>query len=171
MAGAGIVPFVAAVVFLSVSAAVAHADEHAIAITDEGPVPAEVTVVVGEPVTWTNESSETRTVVTPDQELGSGPLGPGESYGHVFEEPGTWLYFVLGEPRLQGTVIVGPSPENATATRPSSVPAADPTPVVVEVPLNSGGGPALLLAVAVVGVIAVVAAIAGLIGASRRPGR
>jgi hypothetical protein len=139
-------------------------------------------------------------IVVPSQQLDSGPIGPGESYGHVFEQPGGWPYVVLGDPSLQGTVLAVDAPETASGgspeitpppgtpppdvspVAPSAVPSvALPTSAVVVTPLPGavtsppsggvGNGAALFLAVAVVGVIAVLAAVAGLIGASRRPGR
>jgi plastocyanin len=199
--GNGLVPILAAGVFLALGApAAVRAEEHAIAITDDGLVPAEVTVVVGELVTWTNHTSLTREVLTPDHELNSGPVGPGQNSGHVFEEPGNWIYFVTGDPRMQGTVHVkampelasggspemtappGTSPPGFSPVAPSAVPSSEsPTQMVLAAPAPSavtatpsgvgGNGPALFLAVAVVGFIAVAASLAGLIGASRRPGR
>ena len=199
--GAGIVPLVIATLFcVAARPDIVRADEHVIAITDAGLVPAELTVFVGEPVTWTNQTTQARSIVVPSLQLDSGPIGPGESYGHVFEQPGGWPYVVPGDPDLQGTVRALDAPETASAgspeitpppgtlppdfspVAPSAVPSvALPASAVVATPSSSavtstpsgggGNGAALFLAVAIVGAIAVIAAIAGLIGASRRPGR
>ena len=57
--GAGIVPLVIATLFcVAARPDIVRADEHAIAITDAGLVPAELTVFVGEPVTWTNQTTQ-----------------------------------------------------------------------------------------------------------------
>ena len=131
----------------------------------------------------------------------AGPIGPGESYGHVFEQPGGWPYVVPGDPDLQGTVRALDAPETASAGSPEITPPPGHAAAGLQprgavgcrrpwrrrrrrssphrrrapsssTPSGGGGnGAALFLAVAVVGVIAVIAAIAGLIGASRRPGR
>ena len=173
-------------------AALVRADEQAIAITDAGFVPGEVTVSVGEPVTWTNAGTTEHWIVTADGELDSGPIGRGAAYGHVFESAGIFEYYDKGDPTVRGRIIVtaapaseapsgssapdpspvAPSEVPASSTSPSAVASASaaPTPVVVTVQ-SGGNGSALLLAVAVVGAIAVAATIAGLIGASRRPDR
>ena len=181
--------------------AVVHADEHEIAITNSGFDPDSTTVQVGEPVTWTNMTSTERAVLSADGLLDSGPIGPGEAFGHVFETPAIVDYYEGGNPRVRGTIVVIPAivteapsgsqpptpppgtlppdfspvaPSEAPAASPSAsaVATASPAPSTIVVPVQSGGnGSALFLAVAVVGVIAVVATIAGLIGASRRPGR
>ena len=65
-----------------------RADEHEIAITNTGFVPDELTVRVGEPVTWTNATTIEHAILTADGMLDSGPIGPGEAFGHVFEQPG-----------------------------------------------------------------------------------
>ena len=191
---------VATVLVVVAAPAFVRADEHTIAITDDGLVPAELTVFVGESVTWTNQTSETRVITIPSQQLNSGPIGPGESFGHVFDQPGGWPFVVLGNPSLQGTVLAEDAPETASGgspditpppgtlppdvspVAPSAVPSSlSPTSALIVTPMptavvaapTGGGanGPALFLAVAIVGFIAVIAALAGLIGASRRPGR
>jgi plastocyanin len=136
---------------------VVRADEHEIAITDTGFDPDSTTVLVGEPVTWTNATSTEHAILTADGLLDSGAIGPGGAFGHVFETPGTVYYYDAGHLRMKGTIVV----IAAAVTGISG-------PVVVQ---GGGNGSALFLAVAVVGFIAVLAAIAGLIGAARRPGR
>ena len=182
-------------------AALVRADEQAIAITDAGFVPGEVTVSVGEPVTWTNAGTTEHWIVTSDGELDSGPIGRGAAYGHVFESAGIVEYYDKGDPTVRGRIIVtaapaseapsgslpptpppGTLPPDFSPVAPSEVPASSPSPSAaasasaaptpIVVTVQSGGtGSALFLAVAVVGAIAVAATIAGLIGASRRPGR
>lgn len=143
-------------------AAMVRADEHEIAIRNTGFAPDSTTVRVGEPVTWTNATSIEHAILTADGMLDSGPIGPGEAFGHVFVTSATVHYLDAGNPRVRGTIVVTAAPVTG-----SSGPVA-PMPVVVQ---GGGNGSALFLAVAVVGLIAVVAAFAGLIGASRRPGR
>jgi plastocyanin len=190
-----------ALALLAGTPAAVHADEHEIAITDTGFDPDSITVRVGEPVTWTNATSTEHAILTADGLLDSGPIGPGEAFGHVFETPAIVDYYEGGNPRLRGTIVVIPAaetgapsgsqpptpppgtlPPDFSPVAPSEAPPASPSPSVgatpsvaaspVVVAMPSGGSEsALFLAVAVVGIIAIVATIAGLIGASRRPGR
>jgi plastocyanin len=199
---AGLLGLVGLLGFGGLAAPVVHAEEHEIVITDTGFDPDTLTVFVGEPVTWTNETATEHAILTADGLLDSGPIGPGEAFGHVFEAPGSVEYYEAGNPRVIGTIVVreapatappsgSPEPTPPPGTLPpdfspvapsepptpaaSSLASATPSiaaePVVVAVPAGGGNGPALFLAVAVVGAIAVIAAIVGLIGASRRPGR
>ena len=62
------------------------AASHDIAIVDFGFEPATQAVVVGEPVTWTNNSASDHTVTSDEgEELDGNPIRAGEAYGHVFE--------------------------------------------------------------------------------------
>ena len=64
-------------------------------------------MLTGEPVTWTNASGVTHTVTSDDgPELDSGPIGPGEAYGHVFEVPGTYAYHCSIHSTMHGTITV-----------------------------------------------------------------
>jgi len=153
----------AMMLLLALPSAAVRADGHEIAITDNGFEPAEITVFVGEPVTWTNATSSEHSVFIAVGVLDSGPILPGKSFTNVFQTTGTLAYHDGSNPAVVGTIIVV-APSQVTNGSPS----ARPTASVVQ---SGGNGPALFLAVAVVGVIAVAAALAGLIGASRRPGR
>ena len=154
---------------------------------------------VGEPVTWTNRTTTDHAVLTEDRLHDSGPIGPGEAFGHVFEKPGTVEYYEGGNPRIRATIIVMAAPETEPPSGsqpptpppgtlpPDFSPPADerprvgagfgvvvaPTPAatVPPQPTSRGDNPALFLAVAIVGVIAIGATAAALIGASRRPDR
>ena len=143
----GIVSLVVATLFLVAAPAVVRADEHAIAITDAGLVPDELTVVVGEPVTWTNQTTDSVAVIATDGSMDSGQLAPGDTFGHVFDAPGTVDYFFGGNPRVRGTIIVEGAAGSADA---------------------GGGNPLLIVGVSVLAAIAVGGALATLIGASRR---
>jgi plastocyanin len=92
--------------------------------------PETITIHVGDEVTWTNGSSEHHTVTAdgsslPDgadyfasggaateeaaeDDLSDGLLGPGESYSHTFDTPGTYRYFCIPHrgAGMVGTVVV-----------------------------------------------------------------
>ena len=66
---------------------------HDISIVDFGFEPATLTVLTGEPVSWTNNGAGTHTVTSsraPSSTVATSP--PTEGYGHVFESPGTYAY-------------------------------------------------------------------------------
>jgi plastocyanin len=113
----------AALAAVLLAATTASADSHDIAIRDTGFDPAILSVVAGEPVTWTNESAGEHTVTSNDGTLDSGPLGPGESYGHVFEAPGTFEYHDAADPSRTGTIVVEAAPVTPV---PSGSPEATP---------------------------------------------
>jgi plastocyanin len=111
---------------------VVTAASYDVSIVDFAFQPRQLTVEVGEPVTWTNEGTRNHTV-TSDQgsELDSGTLAPGEAYGHVFEEPGTYRYHCEIHPdRMTGVVRVVAS----TVTEPPGSP--QPTPPLGTLPPN-----------------------------------
>ena len=85
--------------------------------------PAELTVLVGTKVTWTNNDNTPHTVTSssssgPDctpggdpsplpRELNSEVINPGETYSHTFDQAGTFEYVcIVGGHQMRGTVIV-----------------------------------------------------------------
>ena len=105
-------------------ASVALGDGHEITIADGAFKPAELTVLTGEPVTWTNASGVTHTVTSDDgAELDSGSIAAGEAYGHVFETPGTYAYHCSIHSTMHGTITVVAAPATPV---PSGSP--EPTP-------------------------------------------
>ena len=92
--------------------------------------PETITVAVGDKVTWDNASSEQHTVTAeqdslPDgseyfasgdapteaeanDDLSAGFVGPGESYSHTFDAPGTYRYYCIPhrESGMTATVVV-----------------------------------------------------------------
>jgi len=175
---------------------VTRAADHDIAIRDTGFDPPAVTVFVGEPVTWTNAGTTDHTVTNADAGLDSGPIGPNEAYGHVFDSPGSFSYAdTIGG--LSGTITVkvppptavpagSPSPTPPSGTLPpnfspnpapsldpgASALASSPSPAAVPVNANSAA-PTWLIAVVVA---ALIAALGWLLlrarsRSARRPGR
>jgi plastocyanin len=142
-----LVACVALAAWLWVASTGVRADDHVIVIHDTGFDPPTLTVKVGEPVTWTNESSQSVAVITADGVLDSGDLAPGEGFGHVFDAPGTIDYYVGGNPRIRATVVV----EGAAAAE--------------------GTSPLVMVGVVVLAVVAVGAAMVTLIGAAGRQRR
>ena len=121
--------FIASAAVLVVGPAVAAS--HEVAIVDGAFEPATLTVFVGEPVTWTNKGAETHTVTLDDGSLDSGPIAPGEAFGHVFEAPGTYPYHCSIHPAMVATIVVKAAPVTPV---PGGSPA--PTPPAGTLPPN-----------------------------------
>jgi plastocyanin len=70
--------------------------------------PAELDVTAGTRVVWLNRDDIPHTVVdaADPRAAKSPPLDTGESYGRVFDKPGTYHYFCSLHPHMQGTVVV-----------------------------------------------------------------
>jgi len=76
-------------------------------------LPSEVSIGVGETVTWSNDSSVAHTVTSgnsedgPDDVFDSSLFMAGATFSHTFTETGQYEYFCLIHPWMTGTVIVG----------------------------------------------------------------
>jgi plastocyanin len=79
--------------------------------------PQELTIKMGDRVTWVNEDRTDhfvassgpvsgQTTVGTDSLVIDATLHPGTSYTHSFKEPGTYHYFSAGQMQMWGTVIV-----------------------------------------------------------------
>jgi plastocyanin len=74
----------------------------------KGYEPAEVTVKVGQAVTWNNEGNEAHTVTADDKSFDSGSKAHGESWQNTFSKPGQFAYHCTPHPWMKGTVKVTP---------------------------------------------------------------
>jgi plastocyanin len=69
--------------------------------------PAEVTVAVGDTVTWTNDDSVDHDVTADSFSSGDpGGMAPGATFDHAFEEAGTFDYVCTVHPGMEGSVTV-----------------------------------------------------------------
>ena len=69
--------------------------------------PAEVTVSVGDTVTWTNNDSVGHDVTADSFNSGEpGDMGSGDTFDHTFQEAGTFDYVCSVHPGMEGTVVV-----------------------------------------------------------------
>ncbi|CAN5348509.1 cupredoxin family copper-binding protein [soil metagenome] len=73
--------------------------------------PSNLQVVAGTTVAWENDSDLVHTVTSGsdrehDEKFNSGDIAPGESYSYTFTETGTFPYFCIPHPGMQGTVTV-----------------------------------------------------------------
>jgi plastocyanin len=70
--------------------------------------PADVTVKVGQTVTWTNDDAAQHDVVANDGTFKSDLLGTGQTFSFTFTKAGTFAYYCAVHPQMKGTVTVQP---------------------------------------------------------------
>jgi plastocyanin len=70
--------------------------------------PNPISVARGSTVTWTNLDGVAHTVTADDGSWGSGTLGHGATYSHVFTSPGSYTYHCAIHSFMTGTVMVTP---------------------------------------------------------------
>ena len=85
-----------------------------VALTRSGFVPARVTIAAGDTVTWTNNDTVNRSVVSDSGLFSSGILDPGESFSHTFLQRGTFRYRDGTRTRVRGTVVARATPASVT---------------------------------------------------------
>ncbi len=69
--------------------------------------PQDLTVSVGDTVTWRNEDGGIPHTATADAgDWDSGSLGNGDTYSFTFTEPGTYTYLCTIHPSMTGTITV-----------------------------------------------------------------
>ena len=78
----------------------------AVSITNFAFTPANLTVKVGETVTWTNKDEEPHTVVAGDNSFHSPGLDANATYSFTFTSPGSFDYICSIHPFMHGTVAV-----------------------------------------------------------------
>lgn len=78
----------------------------AVTIKDFSFQPAEITVKVGQKVTWTNEDSAVHNVIANDGPLKSPDLEQGQSYSFTAKEAGSFPYICTFHPNMKGTLTV-----------------------------------------------------------------
>lgn len=86
----------------------ARAEDAAVHIDNFSFSPAQITVVPGTKVIWTNRDDIPHTVVDSanPRAFKSTALDTDDIYSFVFTKPGTYRYFCSLHPHMQGTVVV-----------------------------------------------------------------
>lgn len=145
---------------LGAVAGTALAADHAVAISGSAYSPANVTVAVGDTVTWTNSDQISHTATADGGSFDTGALGNGASGTVTFSNAGTFPYHCSIHPDMTGSVVVeaaasggGGGGGGGTATQPPT----DTAPAETTAPTSSTGWLVLLA----VGAFAVGFAIAG----------
>jgi plastocyanin len=68
--------------------------------------PQEITVKVGDTVTWVNQDAPKHDVVADNGEFKSSLFDKGQSFGYTFTKAGTYPYHCSIHPGMTGTVVV-----------------------------------------------------------------
>ena len=78
-----------------------------ITISDNGFMPSQLIVNVGDTVTWINSGSMWHTVTSSSgSELESPEIAPGDNYSHTFDTSGIFDYYCSINPSMIGEIIV-----------------------------------------------------------------
>jgi len=110
--------------------------------TDDCFIPSTVTIDVGSEVIWENTDNAAHTATSgtptdgPDGVWDSSMMMVGGSYSKMFDEAGTYPYFCMVHPWMQGTVIVGGSASEPADTVPPQV--LVPDDIVIETDNKNG---------------------------------
>ena len=70
--------------------------------------PADVTIKVGQTVTWTNQDSAQHDVVANDGAFKSDLLDTGQTFSFTFPQAGTFSFYCSIHPQMKGSVTVQP---------------------------------------------------------------
>lgn len=126
---------VAAGLLVALPALPARGATHEVQIANYAFAPEELTITVGDTVTWTNEDAVMHTATALDGAFDSGMLDTGESFSWTFSQPGTYDYLCTPHPMMTGRIIVLAPPATPTAAptattgaQTSNAPAATPAP-------------------------------------------
>jgi plastocyanin len=68
--------------------------------------PGELTVLVGDTVTWRNDDAISHTVTSEGGAFAAGSLAPGVSFQETFAHPGTYAYYCTIHRQMRGTITV-----------------------------------------------------------------
>jgi len=108
-----LVPLIAGMAAFALVAGLAptvRAADASVQIADMAFAPGDVTVSVGDTVTWTNADPMVHTVTSTTGAFDSGALGEGESFSVTFTASGTYAYLCTPHPFMTATVTVVAAP-------------------------------------------------------------
>ena len=131
----GLVLAAAAVAVSGGAGTVRAGGDHAVEIVNFAYAPQELTIRVGDTVTWTNLDVVAHTATSTSGAFDSGDLEQGESYSLTFDAAGTYDYLCTPHPSMTGRIIVL---EAAPAATPAPPAAGGPAPTAA--PATGSGG-------------------------------
>jgi plastocyanin len=117
-----------------VGGGVALAADHAVAISGFAFSPREITVTVGDTITWTNSDAQAHTATADDGSFDTGTIGNNASGSATFSTAGTFPYHCKIHSSMTGTITVqaaaGGSGGSGATTPPSDTVADAASPVL-----------------------------------------
>jgi plastocyanin len=106
--------------------------------------PADLTIAVGDTVTWTNHDTAPHNIVITDgpEKFTSPTLQTGQTFSHTFTQAGKYSYYCSIHPDMKATVTVtGTAPTTAPPTSaPTSAPTSEPSHSMPMPSTPAGGG-------------------------------
>ena len=106
--------------------------------------PADLTINVGDTVTWTNHDTAPHNIVVTDgpEKFTSPTLQTGQTFSHTFTKAGKYSYYCSIHPDMKATVTVaGSAPTSAPpTTAPTATPTTAPTHTMPAPTTPAGGG-------------------------------
>ncbi|HET9878158.1 MAG TPA: cupredoxin family copper-binding protein [Candidatus Limnocylindria bacterium] len=111
-------------------AAPARAATQSVQIGDGFFTPANLTIAVGDTVTWTNGDDSPHTVTAGGDAFASGTIESGSSFSRTFTSPGTYAYVCSFHDEMVGTITVkaAAAPAPAAPSAPAASAPADGAP-------------------------------------------
>ncbi|HSK93481.1 MAG TPA: cupredoxin family copper-binding protein [Candidatus Angelobacter sp.] len=144
---------------------------HSVEIVDFAYAPPEITITVGDSVTWTNRDAIPHTATATDGSWDTGLLDQDESGTITFTAPGTYEYLCTPHPTMTGRVIVLAAASQPAAPTPTPAPTTGGS--LPDVAMSAAGGSSLLLTLlgtVLVGVALLAAAAHAVSGGRGEPG-
>lgn len=106
--------------------------------------PSQLTVGIGQTVTWRNESLSQHTVTSVDGQFDSGAMSTGSSFAMTFTKAGTFDYTCTIHPEMKGSVLVLPIAAGTLQLHLSTRHSSRGETLVVHVQAARGGADVLL---------------------------
>ncbi|MFL5775941.1 MAG: cupredoxin family copper-binding protein [Chloroflexota bacterium] len=102
----------------AIGSGVALAADHAVAISGFSFSPHDISVAVGDTVTWTNSDAQAHTATADDGSFDTGTLGNNASGSATFSKAGSFPYHCSIHSSMTGTVTVQAASSGGSATNP-----------------------------------------------------
>lgn len=104
--GVALATIAATLALLGLAAASTAATDANVSIVYRAYQPSDLTIVAGQPLTWTNSGLGPHTVTSDAALFDSGRLEAGATFSYTFTAPGTYLYSCTVHPTMHGKVVV-----------------------------------------------------------------
>jgi plastocyanin len=104
--GLALATIAATLALLGLAAVSTSATDTNVSIVYRAYQPSDLTIVAGQPLTWTNSGLGPHTVTADAGQFDSGRLEAGATFSYTFTAPGIYLYSCMVHPTMHGKVVV-----------------------------------------------------------------